>query len=316
MQKHYLTIGIVILIALYTIVFVATRPKEATAPETKLEKSDEKSEEKIKVLVSILPQKELVKKIGGDRVSVTELVHPGESPATYSLTAQDLMSIEKSDIYFRIGYIPFEKAHIEKITSTNPHLKVIEISEKTHLRYFSESTATEKHSDNHHNHNDNSIDPHLWLSIDNMIIHANSIAEQLAILDPKNASFYIENAMMYKNELEILKTEISQNLANITGKNLLVFHPAWGYFADEHGLTQVAIEHNGNNPTAEQISAIIDDARDKNMNVIFTQSQFSKTAAHNIANALGVPVVQINPLAENYIENMRIISQIIQQNIQ
>lgn len=230
-------------------------------------------------------------------------------------------------MYFRIGYIPFEQANIEKIESVNPHLTIVQIPEKTHLRYFEESEEhnhDENHDETHdmgeeseeHDHNTNSIDPHLWLSIDNMILHTDSIAKTLSELDPENASIYTQNAQEYKNKLSQLQSETTNSLSQITSKNLLVFHPAWGYFADEYDFMQIAIEHDGNDPTAEQLSAIIDYARENNINVVFVQSQFSTTAAENIAKTLGIPVVQIDPLAENYIENMQVIADTIYKELQ
>lgn len=314
MDKHPFLIATTTLLFIGAIAFIATQKKNQKENESTLNSND-----KTNVLVSILPQKELVKNIGGEFVTVTELVHPGESPVTYSLTAQDLIAIEESDVYFRIGHIPFEKANVGKIESTNPDLLIVQISEETPLRYFGEDDAHgHEHDESEHEdeHGSDTIDPHLWLSIDNMIIHANSIAKTLSDIDPENAQSYEKNALAYTNELKGLKKEIAQSLSKLTNKNLLVFHPAWGYLADEHGLTQIAIEHDGNDPTAEQLSAIIDHAREDNINVIFVQSQFSTAAAENIAETLNIPVVQIDPLAESYIDNMKIISQKLYEKLQ
>ena len=313
MKKQPLLLATIALFFIGAVAFIIAQNKDGKKTQILTEDTD-----KVNILVSILPQKEIVESVGGDRVAVTELVHPGESPATYSLTAQDLIAIEKSDVYFRIGHIPFEQANIEKIESTNPRLTIVQIPEKTHLRYFGESEEHDHNNTNeaHDEHNTNSIDPHLWLSIDNMILHTDSIAKTLSELDPENASIYTQNAQKYKNKLSQLQSDTADSLSQITSKNLLVFHPAWGYFADEYDLMQIAIEHDGNEPTAEQLSAIIDYARENNINVVFVQSQFSTTAAENIAETLRIPVVQIDPLAENYIENMQVIADTIYKELQ
>lgn len=353
MKKQPLLIAAIALIFIGAVALIIVQNRNEEKTQILTEDAD-----KVNVLVSILPQKEIVESVGGDLVTTTELVHPGESPATYSLTAQDLIAIEKSDVYFRIGYIPFEQANIEKIRSTNQDLTIVQIPEETHLRYFGQEDAhdhTDDHNDTsdpeekdeshdvnsdhhdiheenthdqdghhdtaesedeHHDHSTGTVDPHLWLSIDNMMIHTDSIAATLSEIDPEHASIYAKNAQSYKNELSQLKSETTDSLSEITSKKLLVFHPAWGYFADEHGLMQIAIEHDGNDPTAEQLSAIIDQARENDINVVFVQSQFSTAAAQNIAETLGVPVVQIDPLAENYIENMRVIANTMHKKLQ
>ncbi|MBD3280831.1 ABC transporter substrate-binding protein [Candidatus Dojkabacteria bacterium] len=295
--------------------------------------NSESDQEKISVLVSILPQKEFVESVGGGKVEVHELVRPGESPATYSLTASDLRNIESSDIYFRIGYIPFEKANIDAIEDTNSGMKIVDIPENLSLRYFGEEEEHE-HEDEHereeksegydhenesedhesendehtHEHEEKEVDPHLWLSIENVKLHVRSIADKLSEIDEENADYYSANADEYIEELEELKADISAQLSDSTGDHLLVFHPAWGYFADEFGLEQIAIEQDGNNPTAERIQEIVEFARENDVKIIFVQEQFSTEAAESIAEELEISVVSIDPLAEDYIDNMRKVS--------
>ena len=92
------------------------------------------SNEKINVLVSILPQKEFVESIAGNKVNVMVLLPPNASPATYSLTSNDLIAIQKADIYFRIGLLPFEKAMESKLIELNPSLKIVNASSVINLR--------------------------------------------------------------------------------------------------------------------------------------------------------------------------------------
>jgi zinc transport system substrate-binding protein len=117
------------------------------------ETSQDNRSEKINVIVSILPQKDFVKAIGGDYVTVKELIPPGSSPATYELKPQDLIAIEEADIYFRIGYIPFEKANIENIKEANPSLNIVDTSENVNLRYFGEHEE-HSHDEDHDAHED------------------------------------------------------------------------------------------------------------------------------------------------------------------
>jgi zinc transport system substrate-binding protein len=94
----------------------------------------------------------------------------------------------------------------------------------------------------------------------------------------------------------------------------MVFHPAWGYFADDYGLEQVAIEQSGKEPTAEQLQNLIDMALEENIKVIFVQSQFDTDIAESIADEIGAIVVNINPLSEDYINNLRNIATTIAEN--
>jgi zinc transport system substrate-binding protein len=85
----------------------------------------------------------------------------------------------------------------------------------------------------------------------------------------------------------------------------MVFHPAWGYFADNYGLTQVAIEHEGKQPGARGLAALIDQAKQANIKVVFVQPQFDKRQARQVAQAIGGAVVAVDPLAADYVDNLR-----------
>jgi zinc transport system substrate-binding protein len=296
-----------------------------------------------------LPQKDFVKAIGGDYVTVKELIPPGSSPATYELKPQDLIAIEEADIYFRIGYIPFEKANIENIKEANPSLNIVDTSENVNLRYFGEHEehshdedhdaheddtdhddehaddhdeeheegheedhADEGHDDGHDDGHDHSgVDPHIWLSPEAVELQIESIYSALASTDSENAAYYRTNADAYIAKLDDLHESLEASFSDIETKTLMVFHPAWGYLADEYGLEQLAIEQSGKEPTASQLQEIIDEAKAEGVRVIFVQKQFDVAIAESIAEEIGAAVVQIDPLAEDYIANMESIGETI-----
>ena len=86
---------------------------------------------------------------------------------------------------------------------------------------------------------------------------------------------------------------------------LLVFHPAWGYFADEFGLTQIPVEFEGKEPSLNQLRIIIDFAKKEKIGALFVQPQFSEISAKTISEETGCRIVVIDPLAENYIDNLK-----------
>jgi zinc transport system substrate-binding protein len=93
-------------------------------------------------------------------------------------------------------------------------------------------------------------------------------------------------------------------LKDVRGKKFMVFHPAWGYFADEYGLVQVPIEVEGKEPNAKELAQIIDLARREGITTIFVQSQSNIKQAETVAKAVNAQVVQLDPLAENYLDNL------------
>ncbi len=266
---------------------------------------------KVNVIVSILPQKEFVSSVGGNHVNVVELISPGASPHTYELTPGDAINIENAEIYFRIGHVAFEKAHISRIESMNPDMLVVDTSEGITLREFTESEEHEEgeHDEEHdgemhEEHEHEGVDPHIWLSPKNVIIQIETIHETLAEYDPENAAEYRKNADAHIARLNELDAELRQTLSGISTKKMMVFHPAWGYLADEYGFEQMAIENEGKEPTASEVAHIIEEALEHDIKVIFVQSQFSTETAQSVAEQINGVVVQIDPLAENYVDNM------------
>jgi len=137
------------------------------------------------------------------------------------------------------------------------------------------------------------------------------IARALAELDPGRADDYRNNAAAYAAQLDELHAELTTLLDGLETRTILVFHPAWGYFTDAYGLEQLAIEQAGKDPTAEQLRQIIDTARREDIKVIFVQAQFSRELAASVAREIDGVAVSIDPLAEDYIDNLRSVGQTV-----
>ncbi|MFH1307136.1 MAG: zinc ABC transporter substrate-binding protein [Candidatus Micrarchaeota archaeon] len=279
-----------------------------TAPEGQY--GEAAGDGKIRILVSILPQKEFVKSVGGDYVDVKELVPPGASPATYELKPADLIAIENAGIYFRIGHIPFEKAYIGKIESANPDLEVVDTSKNAELIYFGGGSGEA------HSHDEGRADPHIWLSPRRVAQQVEIIYKTLAEKDPEHEDYYRQNADEYIEKLKKLDEGLNKTFESMEGKKVLVFHPAWGYFCHDYGLEQIAIEPEGKEPTAKQLKNIIDIAKSEDIKVVFVQKQFSTTAASSVADEIGGVVVHIDPLAENYLESMQNVGEAISAGLE
>jgi zinc transport system substrate-binding protein len=90
----------------------------------------------------------------------------------------------------------------------------------------------------------------------------------------------------------------------LRGKTFFVFHPAWGYFADEYGLKQVAIEQEGKEPSDEEATALQRSARQQGVKVVFVQPQIASRGAEAVARAIGARVEVLDPLAPDVLDNL------------
>jgi zinc transport system substrate-binding protein len=138
-----------------------------------------------------------------------------------------------------------------------------------------------------------------------------AIRDALTRLDPDGAAVYAANQAAFDAELAALDRELAALLAPLGRRSFLVYHPAWGYFADAYGLEQVPIEHEGKAPGARRLASLIEQARAADTRVIFVQPQFDKRAAERVATAIGGRVETVNPLAEDYADNLRRVARLI-----
>jgi zinc transport system substrate-binding protein len=142
-------------------------------------------------------------------------------------------------------------------------------------------------------------DPHIWLSPPLLKRQAVLIAEALAAAAPEHAEAFDQNLQGLLARLDTVDAEIRNRLAPHDGKAFFVFHPAWGYFADEYGLRQIAIEVEGKEPSDSELTEVQQRARESGAQVIFVQPQISSQSAEAVAKAIGGRVEELDPLAED-----------------
>jgi zinc transport system substrate-binding protein len=177
----------------------------------------------------------------------------------------------------------------------------------------------EKHipEKNSHSHDHGPMDPHVWLSPPLVIIQAAHIADGLSAIDPDNRDEYRKNCLEFLTEIDRLDNELKTLFAgDETQKKFLVFHPSWGYFADAYGLDQISIEIEGKAPKAREVKNLIDFARQQQIRVIFVQPQFSRKQAEIISREIDGRLVPADPLAENWLENIRSVALSIKEAVQ
>ncbi|MDP6180482.1 MAG: zinc ABC transporter substrate-binding protein [Desulfatiglandales bacterium] len=261
--------------------------------------------EPVPVMVSIVPQKYFVEKIGGELVKVSVMAQPGASPATYEPKPGQMVALSRAKIYFAIG-VPFEKAWLKKIAAANPKMLIVHTEKgikKRRMRVHTHEAGGKKGDEGRY---DGIKDPHVWLSPPQVMTHARNILEALRGVDPVCASIYEANYKKFITELRELDAEIRGIFAQKGGDiEFMVFHPAWGYFADTYGLVQIPIEIEGKDPKPAKVHQIIGQAKKRGVKVIFVQPQFSTKSAGIIAKAIGGKVVFANPLSLDWAKNIR-----------
>ncbi len=261
------------------------------------------SDDKMLVAVSLLPQAEFVEQIGGDKVSTVVMIPSGASVHTYEPTPSQLKDLNNAQIYVEVGSgVDFELAWMDDLLSVNSDMYVVNSSKGIQLRTMGEDEQEEHAEEEEHDHT--GLDPHVWTSPQEAKIMVKNIYEGLVTGDPDHEATYKQNYDAYITKMDEVDAKLKAALAGTEGASFSVYHPAWGYLADDYGLHEISIEVEGKEPSAQDMQKLIDTAKEKGIKVIFVQKGFSTASAQTIAEQIGGEVVEVDPLAKDYIDNL------------
>lgn len=265
-----------------------------------------------RAVVSIAPLKPLVESILGDDFEVTVLVPQGASPETFEPTPKQLREVETARFVFGTGLLEFEQQLIHRIARTE---QIVDLSEGIELIDGCCSHAhTNAHAENkthaHTNAHAHGIDPHIWCSPKSLGKMAENMHRAIALEMPDSTKYEERYTNLCISILE-LDEEVSEICRQSPRSAFIIYHPALSYLARDYSLTQVAVEHEGKEPSARRVAQIIDLARKEGVKNIFYQSEFPASSVEVICSDTGATAVEINPLDENIFENIRLITNLI-----
>ena len=258
-------------------------------------------------VVSILPLKFLTEYITGNDFPVVVLVPPGASPETYEPTPQQIIKAEKARAVFTTGLIDFENALTASIKGNT--------GDKFYTLYNGIELISGScgHVHNHegiaHKHA-SGIDPHIWTSPKELKVMSGNLYKAIALLYPDSTK-YITNYKELVSKLDALDQDISEKIRQSEVSSFIIYHPALTYYSRHYGLEQISLEHDGKEPSAARLKNIIARAKAEGVKSVFYQSQFSESTVRTVAGDIGATAVEIDPMREDVINNLREITDLI-----
>lgn len=249
----------------------------------------ESQEAKLIVAVTIVPQATFVNAIAGDSVEIITMVPPGSSPETYEPTPQQMVVFSKAATYFAIG-IAVEET---KVLPSIGDIPVVDLAEAVREEYpdrmFDEGER----------------DEHIWLSPKRVKVMVQAMTEELVRLMPENKDAFQKNSQAYLALLDELDQELVDIFAEMSPKIFIVYHPAFGYIAEDYNLKMVALEEEGKESTPQQLQSVVDLAKEHDLKSVFYQQEVDSRQATSFAEEIKGSAVQLSPLSAEYIENMK-----------
>ena len=246
---------------------------------------------RIQVVTSFRPFTLLVGPIGGDHITITQILPPGADPHEYEPTPNDAVALKNGRIFFYAG--PFlEPWAADLAASSNPDIQRVTFADAIPGPVYDQMKSQ------YANFPDMTQDPHLWLSPQLTEYYVDYVARRLSETDPQNASDYQNNAAVFKKRLKQLDSDYSEGFSNCTTRSFLSSHSFLGYIASSYNLTQISI--SGMSPDAQpslkQMAGVIEEAKAHNVRGILTEPYETEDLSKSISAELNLPVYYITTM--------------------
>lgn len=251
------------------------------------------------IFVTITPMQSLIQEITMGDFVVEVIVPKGASPETFEPTPKQVTAFNDAEFIFSTGLIDFEQSLVRRI---NGDAEVVNLSKDIELIAGSCS-----HGHHHHHHG---VDPHVWTSpraLHTMITNAHNAI----ITHYPDSVKYSEATEQLLERIDALDTYCAARIAEAGVKAMMIYHPAYTYYARDYGIEQIAIEHDGKEPSLRQTTALIERAKEHGIKAIFRQPQYSEDKVRAIANDAGSKIIVTDPLSEDILNEIERVTEII-----
>jgi zinc transport system substrate-binding protein len=334
MKKSSILLTLFLIISMFLVGCNEQTNNEQTAVTTA--QKTETTESALKVYTTIYPLEYFTKRIGGDHVDVTNIVPPGADGHTYEPTTKTMVDIADSNAFIYTGagiegyaeainealknedvkivkaaedieLIPHSESHEEEATHEE-HEKEAAHDEHEHGDHEEEATHDEHEEEAAHDeheehegeaaHNHSDLDPHVWLDPLLAIHLSENILHVLEELKPESKADFEKNFNELKKELEQLDQEFKETIANSSTKEIIVSHAAYGYWEARYGIEQISVAGLSptNEPSQQELTKIIDTAKEHNIKYVLFEQNVSTKIAEIIRTEINAEALTLHNL--------------------
>ena len=244
----------------------------------------------VKVVTTTTIIYDLVKQVGGNKVSVDYLCRGDQDPHFLEVLPSYMLKIRKADLMFEIG-LGLELWAPQLIDgSRNSNLKLIDLSPGIDKKELPSGKIDASQGDIHPYGN-----PHYWLDPDNAKIMAKEILDALIEQDASNSDYYNSNYDKFIKSLDEKMKQWENKMSSVKGKPIVFFHASWIYFAEHFGVKIAGyVEPKpGIPPTPSHNADVINLIKKNNIKFIVMENYYSDNAPKQISSATGVKVIKV-----------------------
>ncbi|MEH1126168.1 metal ABC transporter substrate-binding protein [Micromonospora sp. CPCC 206061] len=270
------------------------------------------SASKLDVVAAFYPLQFVAERVGGDAVSVTNLVKPGAEPHDLELNPDQVAQL--TDAKFVVYLKGFQPAVDEAVTQQASD-KAFDVTTAVPLidgaahEHEGEEAPEEEHEEE-----TGGKDPHVWLDPTRLATIGDAVAKRLGETDPDRAADYTARAATLRSDLAKLDEEYDAGLKTCQRREIVTSHSAFGYLADRYKLEQIGITGltPEDEPSPQRLAHVTEEAKEHKATTIFFETLVSPKVADTIAKEVGAQTAVLDPLeglqqgsSEDYFSVMR-----------
>lgn len=250
------------------------------------------------IWVTITPLKALAEELTMGDFRVGCLVPAGASPESFEPTARQIASLNDAELLFSVGLIEFEHGLTANISDD-------------HLINLSEGITTlEGSCSHHHGHHSHGVDPHIWTAPRTLGQMVDNMHRALKQRYPDSVK-YDTAANRLLERIDSLDSYCRACIDSSKLRAMMIYHPAYTYYAHDYHIDQIAIEHDGKEPTPKRLKSLIATAQRLGIGHILLQAQYSEDKVRSLARECNAEIIVVDPLAEDIIAEIERVTNII-----
>ncbi|MFQ6612968.1 MAG: metal ABC transporter substrate-binding protein [Fidelibacterota bacterium] len=245
---------------------------------------------RIRVVTSTTDLADIVKTIGGNRVTVASIARGNQDPHYVEVLPSYMLKMKKADLYFKVG-MELDLWSQQIIDgSRNRKLKIIDCSTGIEKLEVPTSRVNASMGDIHRFGN-----PHYWLDPENGKRIAVQVVTALTNMDPEGGDLYRQNYESFSATIDSAVTRWEQTYSDLKGKRIIFYHNSWPYFAQRFGLvTREFLEPKpGITPSPAHLNDLVQLVKAEGIRIVGSESYFSTKAPEFLAKKTGIIPVQL-----------------------
>lgn len=262
--------------------------------------SGDKSDNNPTIYVTITPLKALVKELTCGDFAVEVVVPEGASPESFEPTARHISAMSEAEFVFEVGLINFEQSLVKHLGDN-----LVNLSEG-----IEPMAGCCSHAHHHGHHHSHGIDPHIWTAPRTLRTMVENARDAVVERYPDSVK-YESAAQTLIERIEALDRRCAEKIKASDAHTMMIYHPAYTYFARDYGIEQIAIEQDGKEPTPRQLTALVERAESEGINAIFIQPQYSADKVRAIAESCNAEIIFTDPLSKDILSEIERITDII-----